>query len=119
MIFFPLLPLLLKQYNPTPEAAATAKQLLLLSIPALFLCWPMSTTMPSSLRAANDTMFPSVFSLAALWVLNIGLAYVLAIHAGMGLMGVWIATWAAWAVRAAGFYIRYRKLDWAKAVCTK
>lgn len=119
VIFFPLLPLLLKQYNPTPEAAATAKQLLLLSIPALFLCWPMSTTMPSSLRAANDTMFPSVFSLAALWVLNIGLAYVLAIHAGMGLMGVWIATWAAWAVRAAGFYIRYRKLDWAKAVCTK
>ena len=66
VIFFPLLPLLLKQYNPTPEAAATAKQLLLLSIPALFLCWPMSTTMPSSLRAANDTMFPSVFSLAAL-----------------------------------------------------
>ena len=23
------------------------------------------------------------------------------------------------AVRAVGFYIRYRKLDWAKAVCTK
>lgn len=113
LVFFPLLPLLLRQYNPTPQQAATATRLLLLSIPALFLCWPMSNTMPNALRAANDTVFPSVFSLCALWVVNIALAYLLSIHLGMGLMGVWIALWATWTIRALGFYLRFRHLDWS------
>lgn len=113
LIFYPLLPVLLKLYNPTPEAAATATKLLLLSIPALFLFWPMSNTIPSSLRAANDTLFPSVFSLSVLWIVNIGLAYVLSIHMGLGLIGVWIALWATWATRALGFYLRYWKLHWS------
>lgn len=66
VVFFPLMPLPLNQYHPTPERAVTAKKLLFLSLPALFIFWPMSYTMPSSLRAANDTLFPSIFSLAVL-----------------------------------------------------
>lgn len=113
VVFFPLMPLPLNQYHPTPEGAVTAKRLLFLSLPALFIFWPMSYTMPSSLRAANDTLFPSVFSLAVLWIVNIALAYLLAIPAGLGLVGVWIAQWLSWIVRAVGFYLRYRGLNWA------
>ena len=113
VVFFPLMPLLLRQYHPTPEAALIAKRLLFLSLPALYIFWPLSYTMPNSLRAANDTLFPSVFSLAVLWVVNIALAYVLSIPAGLGLMGVWIAQWLSWVVRAVGFYLRYKRLNWA------
>ena len=73
----------------------------------------MSYTMPSSLRAANDTLFPSIFSLAVLWIVNIAMAYVLAIPAGLGLVGVWVAQWLSWIVRTVGFYLRYRGLNWA------
>ena len=78
-LFIPLLPALLGQYHPTPEVLAMAKKLLCWSIPSLLLFWPRSNTLPSTLRAANDTLYPSVVSLAVLWVVTIGLGYVLAV----------------------------------------
>lgn len=112
LVFYPLLPLLLQQYNPTWEAESMAKLLLFASIPCLLLFWPMSNTLPSTLRSASDSLFPTVVSLAVLWLVNIALGYVLAIHAGLGLWGIWIATWSAWAVRSAVFYTRFRSRKW-------
>ncbi len=114
LIFFPLLPVLLNQYHPTAEASQLATNLLLCSIPFLLLFWPMSSTMPSTLRAASDSAVPTAISLSVLWVVNIGLGYLLAIPAGLGLWGVWIATWSSWAVRALAFGIRFRRRNWLK-----
>ncbi len=115
LVFFPLLPTLLKQYNPTPQGAVMATQLLYCSLPALLLFWPMSYTLPSTLRAASDSLFPSVLSLLVLWIVNIGLGYVLAIPMGMGLWGVWIAQWSGWALRSLGFGLRFRSRKWLNA----
>lgn len=112
LIFFPVLPLLLKQYDPSPESARMIPMLLYCTIPALFLFWPMAYTMPNTLRAANDSVFPSVLSLAVLWVVNIAFGYILAIPVGLGLWGVWIATWSGWIIRALGFGVRFRSNKW-------
>ncbi len=112
LVFYPLLPVLLKQYNPSPQGAVMATQLLFWSIPSLLLFWPMSYTLPSTLRASSDSLFPSVLSLAVLWVINIGLGYVLAIPAGLGLWGVWIAQWSGWGLRSLGFALRFRSRKW-------
>lgn len=112
VLFFPLLPLLLGQYHPTAEAYALAEKLLICSFPSLLLFWPMSNTLPSTLRAASDTLYPSVLSLVVLWTVTIGLGYLLAIPAGLGLWGVWAATWVSWAVRCFGFYFRFRGRKW-------
>lgn len=112
LIFYPCLPLLLQQYNPSPESARMVPLLLYATIPFLIYFWPIGYTMPNTLRAANDTMFPSVLSLLVLWVINIALGYVLAIPAGLGLWGVWIATWLGWMVRASGFGMRFRSGKW-------
>lgn len=114
LVFYPCLPFLLKQYNPTPEAGAMAVKLLYYSLPALFFFWPTSNTMPSTLRAANDAVFPSALSLAVLWGVNIGLGYILAIPAGYGIWGVWVATWVSWVVRFAGFELRFQRGKWLK-----
>lgn len=112
IIFYPLLSLLLQQYNPTAEAERMARLLLWASIPCLLIFWPMSSTLPSTLRAASDSAYPTAVSLSVLWIVNIGLGYVLAIHAGLGLWGVWIATWSAWAIRSVLFYLRFHSRKW-------
>lgn len=111
LIFYPLLPQLLKLYNPTAENAAVATSLLWKSLPMLLLFWPVSYTIPFSLRACNDTLFPSVYSLAVLWAVNILMGYVLAIPLKLGLEGVWIASWASWVIRAAGYWLRFRRYE--------
>ena len=117
-LFIPLLPALLGQYHPTPEVLAMAKKLLCWSIPSLLLFWPRSNTLPSTLRAANDTLYPSVVSLAVLWVVTIGLGYVLAIPCKLGLLGVWIAMWASWAIRCVVFSVRFGSGKWLHKALT-
>ena len=117
-LFIPLLPALLGQYHPTPEVLAMAKKLLYWSIPSLLLFWPRSNTLPSTLRAANDTLYPSVVSLAVLWIVTIGLGYVLAIPCKLGLLGVWIAMWASWAIRCVVFSVRFGSGKWLHKALT-
>ena len=112
LIFYPLLPLLLQQYNPSVEAAKMATQLLYASIPFLLLFWPRSNTLPSTLRAASDSAYPTTVSLCVLWIINIGLGYVLSIQCGLGLWGIWMATWASWIIRSLLFHFRFRSRKW-------
>lgn len=112
LVFYPAVPLLLKQYDPSPVVTGNATRLLLMSFPIMLLFWPSSNTVPFSLRACNDTTFPSVYSLIVMWVVNIFLGYLFSIPLGLGLTGVWLATWLAWTIRAIGYSIRFRKLDW-------
>lgn len=115
LLFFPVLPPLLGQYDPTEETRRMVPMLLYGSLIPLFLFWPISNTLPSTLRAMKDTIFPSVLSLAVLWLVSIALGYLLAIPLGMGLWGVWAAMWLSWAVRAVGFRLRFQKLQNAAA----
>ena len=84
----------------------------LLGAAALMLFWPSSNTLPNTLRAASDTVFPTVLSLCVLWLVTIALGYFLSIPAGLGLWGVWIATWISWAIRDVGFFIRFHGRKW-------
>ena len=112
IIFYPLLPLLLQQYRPSAEAARMATMLCYASIPFLLLFWPRSNTLPSTLRAASDSAYPTTVSLCVLWIINIGLGYVLSIQCGLGLWGIWMATWASWILRSLFFHLRFRSKKW-------
>lgn len=112
LVAYPLLPVLLKQYNPTPEAAAMATRLLYWSIFGLMIFFPKSMTLPAVLRAGSDTMYPSIVSMVVLWVFTIGMGYVLAIPMGLGLNGTWIAMWCGWAARSTAFSFRFRSKKW-------
>lgn len=112
IVAYPLLPVLLKQYNPSPEAAAMATRLLYWSLFGLILFYPKSSTLPAVLRAGSDTMYPSVISMMVLWVFTIGMGYLLAIPMGLGLNGTWIAMWTGWAARSTAFSFRFRSKKW-------
>jgi len=119
LIFYPLMPVLMQQYHPTAEAAAMVRTLLIVSIPFLVLAWPTSYTMPSTLRSASDSFFPSVVSLSVLWTVSVGLSYLLAIVAGLGLWGIWIANWTGWTVRTALFMYRFHSKKWLNKATVK
>ena len=114
LIAYPMLPILMKQYNPSPEAAAMATRLLYWSLFGLILFYPKSNTLPAVLRAGSDTLYPSVVSMIVLWVFTIAMGYLLAIPAGLGLNGTWIAMWTGWAVRSTAFSFRFRSRKWLR-----
>ena len=74
--------------------------------------WPLSFTLPQSLRAAGDTRFTMVVSTVSMWTVRVGLGILLASYFGLGIIGVWIATFADWVVRVSFFLPRYFGHKW-------
>ena len=95
------------------------RTILIASVPFVILFWPTSYTMPSTLRSASDSLFPSVVSLSVLWLVSVVLSYLLAIVAGLGLWGIWIANWTGWLTRTALFMYRFRSKKWLDKATVK
>lgn len=111
VIFYPLLPVIIKIYKPTAECARLTMQLLYICFPMILLFLPGNQVLPSALRCYVDNVYPSVVSFSVMWIVNILGGYLLAITAGMGLMGVWVASWSGWAIRTVAYGLRFRKIS--------
>jgi len=53
-------------------------------------------------------------SICSMWICRIILAYVLSLHLGLGLMGIWIAMTIDWLVRAIFFSSRVLGGKWRR-----
>lgn len=112
-VFYPFFPLLLKEfYHASPEATAESLRLLRNILIPTFLFWSVSNVVPYTLRSANDTVFPSALSMVSMWMVRVGGGYLMAIHLGMGLDGLWIAMWAEWAFRDLFLIPRFLRKKW-------
>ncbi|MFV0527979.1 MAG: MATE family efflux transporter [Lachnospiraceae bacterium] len=107
-----LLPVIIQVYNLSPDTAALTRQIILYHAVLSSLIWPLSFTMPSTLRAANDVGYCMWISILSMWIFRIICSYVLADYFALGVMGVWIAMTIDWAVRAAFFTVRYVRGRW-------
>ena len=103
-------------FNLSPEAMAMASQVLKFCAIANMRFWPMAFTLPNSLRAAGDAVFTMVVSLTTMFVCRVALSYVFACSWGLGLgmLGVWLAMFCDWIVRAVCFLWRYWRGSWKK-----
>lgn len=117
-VFYPFFPLMLSRlYSATAAVQAETLHLLYGVLIPTLLFWPASNVIPYVLRAAHDTVFPSVVSLASMWGVRIAWGYLLAFQLKLGLDGLWIAMWAEWAVRTAVLSVRFFRKKWlSKAV---
>ena len=107
-------PVLVPLFNLTPATAAVAIRVLRSCAVFTTIFWPMSFTMPNALRAAGDARFTMVVSLLSMWICRIGMSYLLspAWGFGLGLLGVWLAMYCDWVVRAGLFLIRFLRGKW-------
>lgn len=65
-----------------------------------------------ALRAAGDVAFTMVVVTVSCWCCSVGLAYILSIHCGLGLIGIWIGLALDEAIRAIATFFRWRSNKW-------
>nr|WP_325298896.1 MATE family efflux transporter [uncultured Dysosmobacter sp.] len=106
------LPLIMKLYNVSDQAAEYARQIILMHGGVAMVLWPASFTLPQALRAAGDTRFTMVISTVSMWTLRVGLGILLGRFWGFGVLGIWMAMFADWALRVAFFVPRFHGHTW-------
>jgi len=99
-------------FNLSPAAAAMAVDLAKTLYIVNSCIWPLAFTLPQALRASGDVRFTMFVSILAMWLVRIGGSYLLALNAGLGLQGVWLAMYLDWVVRAVSFVIRFASGRW-------
>lgn len=110
------LPFILSVYNLSDEAAQYANDIILYHAACVVTIWPLSFTLPNTLRAAADVKVTMVLSIISMWVFRFGFSYLLAIEYHMGIFGVWVAMTIDWLVRGIFFVCRYRSGRWQKII---
>lgn len=106
------LPLILKIYGLSAESSGYARQILIYHSICAVIIWPLSFTLPNTLRASNDVKFTMITAIISMWVFRVGFSYLLADHFHMGVFGIWVAMTIDWLFRSLCFAIRYRGSRW-------
>lgn len=73
----------------------------------------------NSLRAAGDARFPVLMGVISMWGISVPLAYVLGVHLGFGLYGIWIAFTVDEWLRGLIMLLRWRSRAWEKKALVK
>ena len=110
------LPFILSVYNLSDEAAGYANDIILYHAACVVTIWPLSFTLPNTLRAAADVKITMVLSIISMWVFRFGFSYLLTMEFHMGIFGVWVAMTIDWLVRGIFFVCRYKSGRWQKII---
>ncbi|MDR1606017.1 MAG: MATE family efflux transporter [Streptococcaceae bacterium] len=90
-LIFALSPMMLHFFTQDPTAIAAARIVVLIS----FVSEPIVSGViiyTAALQATGDAKSPFYITMAGMWVIRIGLAWLLGTRLGLGLLGVWLAT---------------------------
>lgn len=107
-----MLPVIIRVYHLQPETAAMTRQILTYHACCACAIWPMSFTLPNTLRAANDVRITMWISIFSMWIFRILFSYILGKYLGWGVSGIWVAMTIDWLFRAVCFTIRYIRGKW-------
>ncbi len=109
---------LLRLFTDDPEILALGATLLLLG----FLMEPgrnFNILLERSLQATGDMRFTMLVSVIVIWVFSIPLIYILGIHLGYGLLGIWIAFIVDEWVRGLILCLRWKSKAWVHKALVK
>jgi putative MATE family efflux protein len=77
-----------------------------------FVLYAYGMVLSQSFNGAGDTWTPTWLGFFSFWVFEIPLAYVLAVHLGLGPLGVFIAIPAAFSIYALAALVMFRRGTW-------
>ena len=112
LVIIPLMPLMLQMYAPEAETLPLIYPLMLIGTAFLPLFWGGANILPQTIFAAGDATFMSVASLICMWVMRVGVGYLLALPLGLGINGVWIAMGLEWVLKTVVFKLRFKGTKW-------
>jgi MATE family, multidrug efflux pump len=102
---------LVSLYTQDPEVQRLGEMCLIF----IALAQPLqaaSIILGQSLRGAGDTRATLVFTFVGIWVVRVGIGYVIGIMLGLGLFGMWLAWIGDFMARALLVYLRFRTGRW-------
>lgn len=105
-------PAILDIYNLSEETAAMASNVIIFHGINSCLIWPLSFTLPNTLRAANDARFTMIIGVGSMWTFRIGFGILIAKYMNLGMFGVWVAMIIDWIIRSIFFVLRYKGNKW-------
>ncbi|MFP7298902.1 MATE family efflux transporter [Neobacillus niacini] len=82
----------------------------------------MNIVLMNSLKSAGDVRFPVVIGIISMWGIAVSLSYLLGVHFGLGLLGIWLAQGADEWLRGCFALKRWLSKPWerfTKAVLTQ
>lgn len=98
-------------FSKDPQVISLGQQVLLVEI-LLEIGRCFNIVLVRNLQATGDVAFPVIIGICSQWVIGVGLAYLLGIHWGLGLVGIWLAFMLDENLRAVIFIIRWKKGHW-------
>ena len=112
------LPFLIRMYHLSPEAAHYTREIIWYHALCVVTIWPLSFTLPNTLRASADVKFPMILAIISMWIFRIGFSWILGVKLEMGILGIWVAMTIDWLFRAICFTVRYVRGKWEKNALT-
>ena len=111
------IPFIIKIYGLSAEASEYAYWILIYHSACVVTIWPLSFSLPNTLRAAADVKFAMILSIISMWIFRIGFSVVLGVYLHWGVFGVWVAMTIGLAVPRGKLYhsIRKRKVETGSA----
>jgi putative MATE family efflux protein len=106
------MPLLFRFFPLSAESRAYGRLFGTIFCAAAMVFWIPSYGLPFALRAAGDVRYTMIISAAAMWLIRVGVAYLLAYAFGVGAVCVWISMVCEWLARGGGYIIRWRSGKW-------
>ena len=107
-----MLPLILGLYQLEEDTRSLSIILIIIHNTLAFLLHPTSFNLANSLRASGDVKITMLVGMGSMFIFRLGVAYILGIVCGFGVIGVWIAMGADWLARSFAFTVRYKSGSW-------
>ncbi len=107
-----MLPLILGLYQLEEDTRSLSIILIIIHNTLAFLLHPTSFNLANSLRASGDVKITMLVGIGSMLIFRLGVAYILAIVCGLGVIGVWIAMGSDWVARSTAFTVRYKSGSW-------
>lgn len=112
VVMYISMPVLVQLYSLGPEAAGMAVQVMRFHTIMAVLFWVPSFTVPNTLRAAGDVVWPMMVAIISMWLFRVIAAYVFTYVFHLGLLAIWCAMVIDWIFRSACYFFRYRGQKW-------
>ena len=96
-----------------PAIIALGQQIMIIEI-VLEIGRSVNIVMVRNLQAVGDVAFPTAIGILSQWIIGVGLGWLLGVHFGMGLIGLWLAFTADENVRGIIFIFRWKSGKWKK-----
>lgn len=98
-------------FSSDPRIIALGRQIMLVEI-VLEVGRAFNIVLVRSLQAAGDVRFPVTLGIVCQWTIGVGLGWLLGVHFGLGLVGLWIAFAVDENLRGAVFLVRWLRGKW-------